>query len=338
MRGWQVSFVERALAVMREDLYSANGPFIIRPSMNKIIAGVLILLICGGVLYFIQSGDGALPRAVVIKGSDTEVQLVSNLVEAFLEKNPDANISVTGGGSGAGIAALINGEIDVANSSRSMKEEELRTAKNNGYAVREFVLARDGLSVIVHSSSPIRTLTLEQVGKIYRGEITDWKEAGGAPGKIILYGRQSTSGTYVFFRDTVLKDDYAKEMLNMEGSQAIVDGVAADTQGIGYVGVGYAKDETGKARADIGVLSIAKDSASSAVSPLDKGKVLSGDYPIFRPIYQYLAALPEKGSTLEALLRFEVSTEGEEILEATGFYPLIAEDKAKNSAVLEALL
>lgn len=306
---------------------------------GKSAAIVVIVALLGGAIYFATRGS-AVPTAdgpIVIKGSDTEVQLVSNLAEAFATTHASADISVTGGGSGAGIAALLNGEIDIANSSRPMKDDEKATAVQKNLDVREFVVARDGLSVIVHPSNSVTQLTVEQIGKIYRGEITDWKDVGGAPGAIVLYGRQSTSGTFGFFRDTVLKGDYADSMRQMEGSQAIVDGVKADAAGIGYVGVGYAKDETGAARTDIKIVLVASDAQSAGISPLDKEAVLTGKYPIFRPIYQYLKEMPAKGSLTDEFLHFEVSDEGQALVEKAGFYPVTAADKASNDALFSSM-
>ena len=299
---------------------------------------VVILIILGAGFFLFTRSNNSIPKeSVVIKGSDTEVQLVSNLVEVFLQSHMNADVSVTGGGSGTGIAALLNGEIDIANSSRAMSEEELAQAKNAGLDVQEFILARDGLSVIVHPDNLVTALTVDEVGKIYKGEITDWKEVHGKPGPIVMYGRQSTSGTYVFFRDTVVKDDYAPSMLNMEGNAAIADAIARDTQGIGYIGVGYAKDETGKVRDGISIMLIKKDSSSEGVSPLDKEKVLSGAYPIVRPIYQYLKELPAPGSAVDTLLRFEAGLEGQAVLNETGFYSPIQADTAQNQILFDSI-
>ena len=206
-------------------------------------------------------------ESLVIKGSDTEVQLVSNLAESFSQSHPNADVAVTGGGSGTGIAALLNKEIDMANSSRPMKQEERDQAKVKGLDVQEFVLARDGLSVITHASNPLKSLTVEQIGRIYSGAVTNWKEVGGPDTPIVLYGRQTTSGTFVFFRDTVVKKDYAASMRTMEGNQAIVDAVKADVNSIGYVGVGYVKDAAGQPRSDIHILAVGRDAKTLAVSP-----------------------------------------------------------------------
>lgn len=288
-------------------------------------------------LLFTACGATDTTNTIVIQGSDTEVQLVSAIVEAFSVDHPDAHISVGGGGSAVGIAALINGETDIANSSRQMKPEEIQSGRDKGMDPREFILARDGLSVIIHPSNPVSTLTLEEVSRIYKGDVTNWKDVGGEDLPIVLYGRQSTSGTFGFFRDTVVKADYAESMRQMEGTQAIVDAILADKEGIGYAGVGYVAAENGQARKGIKPVSIASKKGAVAVSPLDMAAVLSGKYPIFRRIYQYLPTLPTKDSLLAQLLVFETSERGMEIVRKQGFYPLTSEDLAQNTDILNSL-
>ena len=143
--------------------------------MKKIILFSIVLLVGISAFIFLTKNQSTIPKkeSRVIKGADTEVQLVSNLVEAFLEKNPGTDISVTGGGSGVGIAALLNGEIDLANSSRKMEDKELEQAKNKGLEIREFILAKDGLSIIVHPENPIQQLSIDQIAKIYKGKISE---------------------------------------------------------------------------------------------------------------------------------------------------------------------
>lgn len=284
-----------------------------------------------------NESDETLQQSLIIKGSDTEVQLVSNLAEAFSEDHPGNEIAVTGGGSATGIASLLNGEIDIANSSRQMSEEEKTIAKDKAITVHEFVLATDGLSVIVHPDNPVKDLTVAQIGDIFSGKVSNWKEVGGPDAPIVLYGRQSTSGTYKFFRDTVVKADYSPQMRNMEGSQAIVDGVKNDVNGIGYAGVGYVKGEDGEPRTDIGILLVKADSDAEGVSPLDEGAVKSGAYPIARSIYQYVAVTPDTKQALTDFLTFEMSEEGEEILEDAGFYTISAEARTANTQLLSDL-
>lgn len=273
--------------------------------------------------------------SITIKGSDTEVQMVSNIAEAFAKENPDIKLSVTGGGSGVGIAGLLNKEIDMANSSRLMKDAELQQAKDKNLSIKEFIVARDGITIIVNPENPVKKLNMEQLGKIYKGQITNWQDVGGKEGKIILYGRQSTSGTYSFFRDVVVKDDYSPDMKTMEGNEAIVDSVKSDKAGIGYVGVGYVKDANGKPRTDLSILSLSKDATSSAISPLNVDAVKRGSYPIFRAIYQYLPNMPQKDSGISRFLKFEASDKGQQIVERSGFYTLTREDILHNKQLLQ---
>ncbi len=306
--------------------------------MKKIILFCALVFMGIFAVIFLAKNQSANPKKenIIIKGSDTEVQLVSNLVEAFLEKNPGADISVTGGGSGVGIASLLNSEIDLANSSRKMEVKEMEQAKNKGLEIQEFVLAIDGLSVIVHPENPIQQLSIDQIAKIFKGEITNWKEVGGKDGKIILYGRQSTSGTYTFFRNYVLKDDYSPEMRSMEGNQAIVDAVKTDKNGIGYVGVGYVKDGNNQPRSDIKTIPVIKNNREGvAVSPLNSEDVKQGKYPIARPIFQYLPHLPKKNSLLEKFLFFETSEQGQEIVQKAGFFSINEADGKENKKLLE---
>lgn len=304
---------------------------------TSLVAVIFISVIIAYIFFGKNSSDSVQKESLVIKGSDTEVQMVSNLSEAFLERNPGADISVTGGGSGVGIAALLNKEIDIANSSRAIKQDEQEQAKNKGLDVQEFILALDSLSIIVHPQNKIEDITVDDLGKIYKGEITNWNEVGGTDGKIILYGRQSTSGTYIFFRDYVVKDDYSQEMKSMEGNQAIIDAVKSDVNGIGYSGVGYVKDENDNPRKDIKVLSVAKTRGAIAISPLNKEAVAKEEYPITRQIFQYLSNVPAKNSLMEKFLHFESSDEGRKIIEKSGFYPVSEAGMKQNQLLFEKI-
>jgi len=274
--------------------------------------------------------------SVVIQGSDTEVQMVANLAEAFTADHPEADMSVTGGGSAVGIAALINGVADIANSSRQMTEEEVALAAERDIDVQEFIVARDGLAVVTHPSNPMKELSLEQIGTIYDGTITNWKDVGGPDAPIVLYGRQSTSGTFGFFRDVVVKADYSRDMRQMEGTQAIVDAVVADKNGIGYVGVGYIKDQSANDTPTLNVL-LVRSGESEGASPLDREAVLSGKYPIARAIYQYMPSLPAKDSLAHQFLLFEASEAGQALVEESGFYPMTVEDAAQNKVLFDAI-
>ena len=257
---------------------------------------------------------------IQVKGSDSEVNLVQKLAEVFMQKNPGVNIAVTGGGSGTGIAALINKTTDIANSSRDLSPKEEEAAKKAGVSPFRVVFATDGISVIVHPDNPVNKLTLEQLGKIFKGDITNWKEVGGPDAKISLYGRQSNSGTYVFFREFVVKGDYSPHKKSMNGNAQIVEAIVRDMAGIGYVAVGYVVNEKGELKPGLKILDIAKDAQSHAFSPAVMENVMTGKYPISRPLNQYLVGKPT-GKLLD-FIKFELSDEGQQIVRKQGFFPV----------------
>lgn len=268
----------------------------------------------------IQAGE------VLVKGSDTMLNLTQRLAEAFSKVKPDVTVSITGGGSGVGINAITNGECDVANASRDIKSKEISTARANGANPVEIVIGIDGLSVIVSEKSPVEKLTPEQIGAIYRGEIKNWSEVGGPAKKITLYGRQPSSGTFVFFREVVVKGEYATAMRQMNGSAQIVEAVKSDETGIGYVGVGYLREATGVKAVTV------RNSAGEYVSPLDEDGVNAGRYPLTRPLFQYTNGKP-KGNVRE-FVRFELSPEGQAIVAQEGFFPVTSVYRAANEAAL----
>ncbi len=266
--------------------------------------------------------------AIMLGGSDSEVNVVARLAEEYMNDNPHVSIAVTGGGSGVGISSLIDGDIDVANSSRPMRDSEIADLEANqgedAYAVR---FAVDGVAVLVNENNPVEELTVDQIGAIYRGEITNWSEVGGENMDITLYGRQSTSGTYVFFMELVVQGEYSERKRNMAGTSDIVEAVIGDVGGIGYAAIGYADEDGVKA------LSVAAGEGSQAYDPTVLENVTSGNYPLTRPLYQYIAGKPE-GALLDFFL-FEVSEAGQAIVLQEGFYPITAADIDFNKAALE---
>jgi len=259
-------------------------------------------------------------RLIQIKGSDSEVNLVQRLAEVFMKKHPDANIAVTGGGSGTGIAALINKTTDIANSSREIQSKEEEAAKSAGVQPFRIVMATDGISVVTHPANPISKLTLEQLGKIFKGEITNWKEVSGKDAKISLYGRQSNSGTYVFFREFVVKADYSPHMKSMNGNAQIAESIKKDKDGIGYVAVGYVVSDKGEIMPEVKIVNISKEGQSEAYSPAKIENVMSKKYPITRPLNHYTNGKPS-GKLLD-FIKFELSKEGQEIVRKEGFFPV----------------
>lgn len=266
-----------------------------------------------------------------VKGSDTMVNLVQRLSEVYMEGHKGASLAVTGGGSGTGIAALINGKVDLADASRSIKDKEVKKAEERGISPVGFVIAMDGLSVITHASNPLNFLTVNQIGSIFKGEITNWKQLGGPNMPISMYGRQSNSGTFVYFRDHVLKGDYSAKVKRMNGNAQIVEAIRRDRGGIGYVGVGYVKNtETGAVIKGLKPLMVRKGSGAPATSPLDPEAVKSGHYPIARPLFQYTNGTP-KGAIAD-FIKWEMGDEGQKVAVEMGFYPITvtyAEENAK---------
>jgi phosphate transport system substrate-binding protein len=281
----------------------------------------------GGVSVF--SGPVEAKTYLQVKGSDTEVNLVQRLAEMYMKKDPNASIAVTGGGSGVGIAAIINKTTDLCNSSRPMKDSELAKAKANGVNPVGVAFAVDGLSVIVNSKNSVKHLTTDQIGQIYRGEVSNWKQLGGPDSPITLYGRQPNSGTFVFFREHIVNGDYSNKMNQMNGNAQILEAVKKDAGGIGYVGIGYVVDDAGKVAPGVNVLEVAKDSRSKPTSPLQLENIMSGAYPITRPLYQYFDK--NNQAKVEAFIKFELSPEGMAIVKKDGFYPLTEQWKKHNA-------
>ena len=286
------------------------------------------LILWGILLSFVCVQTVCTQEMLQIKGSDTLINLVQRLAEEYMEQNPGEYIAITGGGSGTGIAALINNKCDIANASRLMKSKEVAQAMDNGVKVNRVVIAMDGLSVITNANNSITQLTVDEIGKIFRAEITNWSEVGGPNMSITLYGRQSNSGTFVFFRDAILKGDYSQKMNRMNGNAQIVAAIKQDRSGIGYVGVGYVKEATG-----LNVLKVASRAGETYASPLNSADVKSGKYPISRPLNQYINGTPS--GAVKDFLEFELSYEGQQIVEKEGFFqiPIEYEELNKKSGL-----
>lgn len=252
------------------------------------------------------------------KGSDTLVNLALAWAEAYMSLHPDVRISVTGGGSGTGIAAMINGTVDIANASREMKAEEIAAAQANGISPKEFVVARDAIAIVVHPSNPVNGLTLQQLSDIYTGKITNWKEVGGEDRPIVLLSRESNSGTYVYFLEHVIrlgdpKSDllFSPDTLLMPSSEGISAEVRQNPNAIGYDGLGYVTP-------DLKVLAIARNAAGPYVLPSIE-TVNDGSYPISRPLYMYTAGEPT--GVVKEYLEW-ILGEGQTLVSELGFVPL----------------
>jgi len=239
-----------------------------------------------------------------VKGSDTMVVLAQRWAEAWMQKQPSKKVQVTGGGSGTGIAALINGTTEIATASRGMKAEE--KAKLPGGAAVETTVARDGVAIYVNAGNPVETLTVEQLKGIYLGDITNWKQVGGKDSRIVLYSRENSSGTYVFVKEHVLgNEDFAPEAQTLPGTAAVVNAVSREKNGIGYGGGAYAR----------GV----KELKVEGIAPT-KEAVLSGKYPLSRPLFFYTKGAPA-GEARE-FIDFCLSAAGQKIVSEVGYFPV----------------
>lgn len=259
------------------------------------------------------SGAKTEKTTVAVKGSDTMVILGQRWAEHFMKDNPGITVQVTGGGSGTGIAALINGTTDICEASRPMKDKEkadLR-AKRNVDAVEKKV-ALDALAVYVNDKSPLQEISIPQLSKIYKGEVKNWKEVGGPDKKIVLYGRENNSGTYGYFKEHVLADkDFAPAVQTLAGTSAVVNAVKGDEAGIGYGGIAYLEG--------IRALKVKKDEGSPAIAP-SLQTAQDGSYPLARFLYFYTPGEPT-GST-KKFVDWVSSPAGQKVIEEVGYYPL----------------
>lgn len=255
-----------------------------------------------------QEAAAELKGTIEIQGSDTMLNLASAWADAFMDENPGVDISVQGGGSGTGIAALINGTVDAANASREMKEEELAEAGGKGMSIVEHKVAIDAIAVVTNPANPVGALTTDQLGKIFRGEITNWKDVGGPDAEVVLLSRDSSSGTYEYFKEAVVGEDneYAASAKLLPSNQAIADEVRSNEQAIGYIGLGYVTPD---------VKVVAVDGVKASVQT-------AGDnsYPISRYLYMYTDGEPS--GALGAYLEWVLGPEGQKLVADEGFVPL----------------
>jgi phosphate transport system substrate-binding protein len=257
-------------------------------------------------------GD-ATAGTITVKGSDTMVVLGQRWAEEYMKKNPGTGIQVTGGGSGTGISALINGTTDVCEASRSMKDtEKQQVADKAGGPPVEITVAKDGLSVYVNAASAINELSMAQLKDIFTGKITNWKDLGGPEAKIIAYSRENSSGTYVFFKEHVLGGaDFTPRAQNMPGTAAVVNAVTKEKNGIGYGGAAYAKG--------IKIVKIKKDPAQPGIAATD-ATIKDGSYPLSRPLFFYLR--PKASAEIKKFTDWVLSPEGQGIVVKVGYFPI----------------
>lgn len=270
------------------------------------VAGAM-LLACGTV----TAAD--MNSYLVIKGSDTMVHLVTNWAEVYMNQNPNADVAVTGGGSGTGIAALINGTTDICAASREIKDKEKELARKRGVEAKEVIVARDGIAVVVNPKNSIKEIGMQNLAQIFTGATTRWNQLDGSDDEILVFSRESSSGTYVFFQEHVLKNkDYTPKAKLMPATSAIIESVSSDKGAIGYVGLGYAIAAGDKVK----ILAIKVDANSPAVMPSDQ-TVINGSYPVARPLYLYVSNKASQNAT--AFVDFCLSDAGQAIVRESGY-------------------
>ena len=270
-------------------------------------------LICLIVLQISCARDSDI---IKIKGSDTEVNLAVQLAESFHKINSGVFVSISGGGSGLGIASLLNGTADVANSSRSIKNEEIDLFKKMGSPIDSFVFAQDAIAFVVAGDLPIDSIYVEELTNILSGTNKNWLPLTHKNMPINIYGRQSNSGTHDFIKKK-LKIDFTPYAKQMNGNAQILEAIKADHSGIGYVGAGYVANGGNKG---IKVLLICPEKNQRAVSPLDAAMIAAGKYYFQRPLFQYYKAASY--DKIKPFIDFEKSDEGKKIIQSAGYYPV----------------
>ena len=295
---------------------------VVQKYLSVALIGAAVVLSAAGCSGQRGAGEGSAQaqaaRTVQNTGSDTLVNLALAWAENYMGAHPDVRVSVTGGGSGTGIAGLINKTVDLANASRAMKEEEIEAAQQNGVDPKEHTVARDAIAVVVHPSNPVQGLTIPQLADIYTGKITNWQELGGEDRPIVLLSRESNSGTYVYFLENVIRQGekselmFAADTLLMPSSEGISNEVRQNPNAIGYDGLGYVT-------ADQKMLAVSRNDASPKVLP-SVDSVNDDTYPISRPLYMYTAGEPQ--GVVKIYLDWILGPEGQAVVPTLGFVPL----------------
>jgi phosphate transport system substrate-binding protein len=291
--------------------------------MNRFLPAITILVLvlstsCGPASSSAETASDSAATYIENKGSDTIVNLALAWAERYQAEHPDIRISVTGGGSGTGLASLINGTVDIANASRKIKEEEIAEAQSNGVEPVEHIIARDAIAVIVNPSNPVSQLTLKQISDIYSGKLSNWSEVGGEDRPIVRLSRETNSGTHVYFLETVLRlgnsDDktlFSMDTLLLPSSEGIIAEVRQNPNAIGYDGLGYVPK-------DLKMIAIAEQQGGAYVLP-SIPTVNDKTYPIARDLYMYTDGEPT--GIVKEYLQWILADDAQEIVAELGFVP-----------------
>ncbi len=250
-------------------------------------------------------------QSIIVKGSDTVLPLSQAEAEEFMLKNSEQSITVIGGGSGVGIAALIDGEVEIAMASRSMKDSEIEEAKQNGINPLETVIGWDGIAVVVNPENPVSQLTFTQLKAIYDGNVSNWKDVGGEDRQITVISRDSSSGTYEYFKEEILvESEYRQDALVQPATGAIVQEIAQNKGAIGYIGYAYL---------DTSTKALALDGGEGVFVPATEEKILNGEYPLARQLYYYTNGEPQ--GLAKEFIDYVMSEEGQAIVSDVGYFP-----------------
>ncbi len=269
----------------------------------------------------LMAASSAFAGNITVKGSDTLVVVAQKWAETYMGKNAAAKISVTGGGSGIGFAALQNNTTDLCNASRKIKAKEIEACvKAFNKRPTEYKVALDGLSVYVSEANKIQSLGLDELEGIFTGKIKNWKEVGGDDAPIVVYSRENSSGTYEFFKEAVLKGkDFVASAQTSQGTAAVIQGIAKDKNAIGYAGAGGG---TGAKHIKVSV-----SKGGEGIEPSEEN-VVSGKYPIWRHLFIYVNPAVDKGE-IGAYLKWIRSDEGQKVVKESGYFPLPANLRSK---------
>lgn len=270
----------------------------------------------GLVVLTIANSCTSKDHSIKMKGSDTEVNLAVNLAEKFTEIDPSFSIAISGGGSGLGITSLLNGQADIANSSRPLSEEEIKQFRDKNIPLKTVVFAEDATAFIVHKDLPLEELDLETLGKILDGRIKNWKELTPVDLPINIYGRQSSSGTYSFVKKK-LKIEFSPSAKEMTGNAQIIEGVKVDKSGVGYIGAGYVSDEPER-KQGIRLVKIKETPTAVAYSPNDLEAINNSKYFFQRPLYQFV--IESSWEKVRPFIEFEQSEKGKQMIKEHGYY------------------
>lgn len=280
----------------------------------------MIILLVLSILFFQSCLDKN--NTIKVKGSDTEVNLAVSMAEAFHNQNKQLLVSISGGGSGLGIASLLNGNADIANSSREINEKELVLFKQKNIELRSFVFAQDAIAFVVSKTLKLDSIHIKDLALILSGTEQNWNFLTQTNRPINIYGRQNNSGTYEYIKNK-LNIKFSTNALQMSGNAQILEAIKVDNSGIGYVGAGYIMNGNHK---DLQVLKIYNDN-TNAISPLDTKKILSGEYYFQRPLYQYYKKSDFK--RIKPIFDFEKTKTGKKIIELSGYYPTNKKNEKK---------